>query len=196
MRAGAVMLAAIVLSCALLWGCGGGGLTSTHVTTTAAPIITTTNAQNGAVVVSLTAASGAIIYYTVDGSTPTTASQIYEAPFLVASNLTVKAIAVVSGSTDSTVASQTFTPNIPSGTLVWSDEFTNSTSANAQPNPLVWTYDTGNSCCGNNELENYCAWGSTTSPCSPRIRTPTWAPTVTCILLRSSLRQASTRQRV
>ncbi len=166
MRAGAVMLAAIVLSCALLWGCGGGGLTSTHVTTTAAPIITTTNAQNGAVVVSLTAASGAIIYYTVDGSTPTTASQIYEAPFLVASNLTVKAIAVVSGSTDSTVASQTFTPNIPSGTLVWSDEFTNTTSANAQPNPLVWTYDTGNSGFGNNELENYCAWGSTTSPCS------------------------------
>jgi beta-glucanase (GH16 family) len=166
MRAGAEMLAAIIMSSALLCGCGsGGGATSTPVTT-AAPTITTTNAQNGAVVVSLTAASGAAIYYTVDGSTPNTASQLYETPFLVASNLTVKAIAVVSGNAASSVASQSFTPNIPSGTLVWSDEFTNTTSANAQPNPLVWTYDTGNSGFGNHELENYCAWGSTTAPCS------------------------------
>jgi beta-glucanase (GH16 family) len=133
---------------------------------TAAPTITTTNAQNGAIVVSLTAGSSAAMYYTVDGSTPTTASQFYEAPFLVASNLTVKAIATVSGNLASSVASQSFTLNIPSGTLVWSDEFTNSTGSNAQPNPLVWTYDTGNSGFGNQELENYCAWGSTTSPCN------------------------------
>ena len=56
-------------------------------------------------------------------------------------------------------------PDIAPGTLVWSDEFANSTSANAQPNPQFWTYDTGNSGFGNNELENYCAWGSTASPC-------------------------------
>jgi hypothetical protein len=152
MRAGAEMLAAIVLSGALLCGCGGGGGSTSTPVTTAAPTITTTNAQNGAVVVSLTAASGAAIYYTVDGSTPNTASQLYEAPFLVASNLTVKAIAVVSGNAASSVASQSFLPNIPSGTLVWSDEFTNTTSTNAQPNPLVWTYDTGNSGFGNHEL--------------------------------------------
>jgi beta-glucanase (GH16 family) len=50
---------------------------------------------------------------------------------------------------------------------VWSDEFTNSTGANAQPNPLVWTYDTGpgSICCGNSELEYYCAPGSSASPC-------------------------------
>jgi beta-glucanase (GH16 family) len=168
MRAGATMLAAIVLSSALLCGCGGGGSsTPTSVPTAVAPTITTTDARNGAVVVSLTAtASGAAIYYTVDGSMPTTASQIYQAPFLVASNLIVKAIATVSGNAASSVASQSFTPNIPSGTLVWSDEFTNSTSSNAQPNPLVWTYDTGNSGFGNHELENYCAWGSTASPCN------------------------------
>ena len=135
--------------------------------TAAAPTITATNAQNGAVVVSLASTtSGATIYYTVDGSTPTTASQLYQAPFLVASNLTVKTIAAISGNVASNVVSQSFTPNIPAGTLVWSDEFTNSTSNNAQPNPLVWTYDTGNSGFGNSELENYCAWGSTASPCS------------------------------
>jgi beta-glucanase (GH16 family) len=53
----------------------------------------------------------------------------------------------------------------PSGTLVWADEFTNATGAPAAPNPQTWGYDTGNSGFGNSELENYCAWGSTTSPC-------------------------------
>jgi beta-glucanase (GH16 family) len=103
----------------------------------------------------------------VDGSTPTTASPAYSAPFLVASNLTLNAYATLAGDKDSAVTSQKFAPNIASGTLVWSDEFTNTTGSNQQPDPTVWTYDTGNSGFGNNELENYCAWGSTTAPCNP-----------------------------
>jgi beta-glucanase (GH16 family) len=131
-----------------------------------APTTSTAAAQNGALIVSLADVTpGAIIYYTVDGSTPTTSSQQYQAPFLVASNLTVNAIASSAGNS-STVTSQTFSLNIPSNTLVWSDEFDNSTGAPAQPDPTVWTYDTGNSGFGNNELEDYCAWGSSTSPCS------------------------------
>jgi beta-glucanase (GH16 family) len=164
------ILAAVVLSGALLCGCGGsgGGGTIPPENQAATPTVSTSQAQNGAVVVSLaTTTSGATIYYTIDGTTPTNTSQIYQAPFLVASNLTVKAIAAdPPGYLNSNVVSQSFTPNIPSGTLVWSDEFTNSTGSNAQPNPLVWTYDTGNSGFGNSELENYCAWGSNTSPCS------------------------------
>jgi beta-glucanase (GH16 family) len=170
MRAGSVMLAAMVLSVALLCGCGNGnsdGTTQPPETPAAAPTFTTAPAQNGAVVVSLASTtSGATVYYSVDGSTPTPSSQQYQAPFLVAANLTVKAIATAAGSLNSGVTSQSFTPNIPSGTLVWSDEFSNSTSANAQPNPAVWTYDTGNSGFGNQELETYCAWGSNTVPCS------------------------------
>lgn len=163
------MIAAIFLSGALLCGCGGGGTsngTQPPGSQVAAPIFFSAPAQNGAVIERIeSATSGAAIYYTVDGSTPTTASQIDQAPFLVASNLTVKAIAVVSGNS-SAVASWSFTPNIPSGTLIWSDEFTNSSGANAAPDPRVWTYDTGNSGFGNHELENYCAWGSNSAPCS------------------------------
>lgn len=127
----------------------------------------TADAQNGAVVVTLSdTTQGATIYYTTDGATPTASSTPYLAPFLVASNLTVNAIATATGDTNSSVATKTFAPNIPSGTLVWSDEFKNTTGANAQPNPTYWGYDTGAGGWGNNELETYCAWGSTTSPCT------------------------------
>ena len=170
MRVRVVMLTAVFLSSALMCGCGGGTATfGGGGNPPAAPTISTTPAQNGAVIVSLAAAAGTVINYTVDGSTPTPASQQYQAPFLVASNLTVKAIAVSGASATlqvSTVASQSFSANIPSNTLVWSDEFANTTGAPAQPDPTIWTYDTGNSGFGNNELETYCAWGSSTSPCS------------------------------
>jgi len=153
-------------------GCGGGGghsITPPPPTETAAatPAFYTTAAQNGAQIVTLKSTTGgATVYYTTDGSTPTTSSTAFVAPFLVSSNLTVNAIAAASGYTNSSVATKAFAPNIPSGTLVWADEFNNSTGANAQPNPTYWGYDTGGGGWGNNELETYCGWGSSTSPCS------------------------------
>ena len=161
-----------VMAGALLFaGCGssstGSSTTSVNRQPAAAPTLTTAAALNGAQIVSLTTATaGASIYYTVDGSTPATSSQIYEAPFLIASNLTVNAIAAEPGGTPSAVTSQVFTPNIPPGTLVWSEEFSNTTGANAQPNPSVWTYDTGAGGWGNQELETYCAWNSSVAPCN------------------------------
>ena len=151
--------------------CGGGGsknMTVPPEQQTATPTITTTAAQNGAVIVTLAdTTSGATIYYTLDGSTPTNTSQIYQAPFLVAANLTVNAMAAnAPGYLNSKVATQAFTPNIASGTLVWSDEFNNSGSTNVPPSVSVWTYDLGTNCCGNNELETYCAPTSNTAPCS------------------------------
>jgi beta-glucanase (GH16 family) len=171
----AALLAAIALSGVLLCGCGGGSTVSSIGTSTTplspTPTISTAPAQNGAVIVKISStASGATLYYTLDGSIPDQNSSqtiTYQAPFLVASNLTVQAIAIAPGDAASATASQAFTPSIPSGTLVWSDEFTNSTSAKAQPNPATWTYDTGTDCCGNNELETYCAWGSSASSCDP-----------------------------
>src|SRR5260370_12769001 len=115
------------------WGGGKGG---GGVGPQPPPTMSTSAAQNGAVIVSLASAtSGAAIYYTVDGSPPSPSSQQYQAPFLVASNLTLKAIATSAGSSNTTVASQSFAPNIPSATLVWRDDFTNSTPPTAPPNP-------------------------------------------------------------
>jgi len=167
-------VAAWVLASALMCGCGsssGSGSTGNPppATQAAAPTISTTNSQNGAVIAALaTTTSGAKIYYTLDGTTPTNTSQVYQAPFLVASNLTVKAIAAEPpGYLNSNVASQSFTPNIASGTVVWGDEFSNSGTTNALPDAKTWTYDTGFQCCGNNEQETYCAAGSATAPCDP-----------------------------
>lgn len=169
----------ILVSVILLTGCGsgsgstgtggGGGGTGTTPQASAPTISTSTSngAQGGAQIVSLASTTtGATIYYTIDGSTPTTSSTQYISPFLVASNLTLNAIATASNYSNSSVTTQSFAANIASGTLVWSDEFQNSTSTNALPSAATWTYDTGYQCCGNNEQETYCAAGSNTSPCN------------------------------
>jgi len=134
----------------------------------AAPVVIVKAAQGGAVVASLSSTTpGATIYYTVDGTTPTAASPRFESPFLVASPLTVKAIAINAGDRVSVVTTKTFATHIHSGTLVWQDEFSNSTGTNQQPDPAVWGYDTGARGFGNHELEDYCAWGSAEAPCDP-----------------------------
>ena len=48
--------------------------------------------------------TGAVIYYTTDGSTPTSSSMLYSVPIVVSSNLTLNAIAVTNGMADSDVA--------------------------------------------------------------------------------------------
>jgi beta-glucanase (GH16 family) len=168
MQMDTAMLGAIALTgavCGCVWGSGASS-TPTQ-TKAAAPTIASSAAQNGAIIVSLaTTTSGATIYYTLDRTTPNASSQQYVGPFLVASNLTVKSISTASGHGTSHITSENFVLNIPSGALVWSDEFNNSTGAIAPPNPLVWSYDSGNRGFGNHELEIYCTWGSNTAPCS------------------------------
>ena len=60
-----------------------------------------------------TSTTGATIYYTTDGSTPTTSSSVYSSPINVASTTTIRAIATKSGLDDSGVASATYTFNVP-----------------------------------------------------------------------------------
>ncbi len=109
----------VLLICLLLTGlagCGGGGGTGTTQTKTAAtPAFspapgTFTSTQS----VTITdATSGASIYYTTDGTVPTTSSSVYSAPISISSTTTIKAIATASGYTNSTVASGTYTITQP-----------------------------------------------------------------------------------
>ena len=59
--------------------------------------------------VTISAAAGASIYYTLDGTTPTEASELYAAPIALTATATVKAIAIEEGKSASAVAEQTYT---------------------------------------------------------------------------------------
>ena len=89
----------------------GSGTTSPAATPTFSPAAGTyTSAQS--VTISDTT-SGAAIYYTTNGTTPTTSSTKYSTPVSVGSTETIQAIAVASGYTNSAVASAAYTINIP-----------------------------------------------------------------------------------
>ena len=66
------------------------------------------------------ATPGAAIYYTTDGSTPTTASAQYTSAILVSSTETLRAIALASGYLASSVASATYTITPPAATPTFS----------------------------------------------------------------------------
>ena len=59
--------------------------------------------------VTVTAPEGATVYYTTDGSTPTTESPVCDGSIAIKGDMTIKAIAVKAGFNDSAVASGTYT---------------------------------------------------------------------------------------
>ena len=71
-----------------------------------------TEAQNVAI---SCATTGATIHYTTDGTEPTAESAIYAEPIAVGETMTIKAIAIKAGMTNSEIATATYTINIPSG---------------------------------------------------------------------------------
>jgi glucosylceramidase len=108
-----VLVAGVILA-----GCSGGTSGgSTPPPTASTPTFspapgTYTSAQT----VSLADATpGASVYYTVDGSTPTASSTLYSStsPIAVSTTTTIQAIAVELGYTNSSVASGTYTINLP-----------------------------------------------------------------------------------
>lgn len=107
------------------------------------------------------------VYYTVDGTTPTPRSTPYEAPFLVWSNVVIRAVARAGGHPVSRVTTRRFHLNVPADTLVWSDEFSAAAHAggNARPDPHLWNYATGADT--NDSIGVLCAYGSSVAPCNP-----------------------------
>jgi hypothetical protein len=90
-------------------------------TATATPVFSpAAGTYAGAQTISVTdATAGATIYYTTDGSTPTSASKKYTAAFALSASGILKAIAIAPEHTQSAVASGTYTITPPAPTLAW-----------------------------------------------------------------------------
>ena len=79
-----------------------------------APEISGTTPFTDSTQVTIQGPQGAALYYTTDGSTPTSESMDYSEPITLSATTTVKAIAILNGET-SAVASKTFTKSGESG---------------------------------------------------------------------------------
>jgi hypothetical protein len=100
---------------------GGGGTTPTVATPTFSPAGGTYASAQSVSISDST--SGATIYYTTNGSTPTTSSTKYSGAISVGSTTTIEAIGVLSGDNNSSVASATYTINTGGGTTVATPTF-------------------------------------------------------------------------
>ncbi|MFF7199058.1 chitobiase/beta-hexosaminidase C-terminal domain-containing protein [Streptomyces sp. NPDC008079] len=88
-------------------GGGTGGTGTTVATPTFSPAGGTFSSAQSVTISDAT--SGASIRYTLDGSTPTVSSTLYSAPLNISASTTVKAIGIKSGSTNSAVATASYT---------------------------------------------------------------------------------------
>lgn len=110
---------------------GTGGLTSsqkiltwTFVSNNGVPAQTPVISPNGGTYTTAQSVSmadgtnGAAIYYTIDGSSPTTASSVYNGPLTISSGtVAIKALAVAPGSSPSAINSATYTVTPPAAAL-------------------------------------------------------------------------------
>jgi len=112
------------LGVVLFNGCGGSGGSSSTTTTTTTVTTPTFSPTGGTYTTSQTvtvseATAGAKIYYTTNGTTPTTASSVYSGPITIPATPateTIQAIAVATGDANSAVASAVYTINPPPAT--------------------------------------------------------------------------------
>ncbi len=110
--------------------------------------------------VTIKAQEGATINYTLDGSTPTTASAVYSEPINVTSTTTIKAIATLNGVT-SDVATATYTVETAQSVanIAAFAALTDNTNA-AISNPVVVTYANGQNTYVKDATGFMCIYGS------------------------------------
>ncbi|WP_319001667.1 cellulase family glycosylhydrolase [Clostridium estertheticum] len=106
-----------------------GGSTSTTITSSqvSAPASNiAAGTYNSTQTVTLSCSTlGDTIYYTTDGTTPTSSSHIYTSPITVSKTTTIKALAIKSGMTNSNVTSVTYT-------IVTTDTNTNTSNSSVE----------------------------------------------------------------
>ena len=134
----------------------------TYTIKTAAPVFSPApGAYAGSVTISIACATGgAVIYYTTDGSTPTTASAQYGAPFAIETSQTIKAFAQKAGLGESTVVSAAYVISVPAPTF----------------SPAPGTYQTAQnvtiSCAMSGAVIRYTTDGSTPTAASTQYSSP------------------------
>jgi len=113
---------ALAVGTAVLNGCGSSGSSSNQTPTQASTPTFSPAAGSYTTAQSVTisdATAGATIYYTTNGTTPTTASTVYSGTIAVPATPateTIQAIAVATGYTNSSVASAVYTMSSPPAT--------------------------------------------------------------------------------
>ena len=94
--------------------------------------------------------SGAQIYYTTDGSNPTTSSTLYTTPFIVSANTTLKAVSVLDGEVSDVVTAEYVFENVTPVQNIWESQlmddgtvvrFANPVNVLAQHNNYLWVKD-------------------------------------------------------
>ncbi len=152
-------------------------------TAAATPVISLANGSYvGSQSVTITdATAGATIYYTTDGTTPTTSSTAYSGAITVAQSENLRAIAFASGYVASAVASATYTINTPPPPGTYSLSATNVTLAAGGSGTSTLTVSSTNGYVGTVTLS--CA--VTSSPANA-VHTPTCAVSQTVALSASA----------
>ena len=89
------------------------------------------NFTNSVTVTLADTTAGASLYYTLNGTTPTTSSTLYTGPFVLTNSVVVQVIAAATGAVNSGVASASFVNNAAAGSGIGltGQYFTNHTSA-------------------------------------------------------------------
>jgi Chitobiase/beta-hexosaminidase C-terminal domain len=106
--------------------CGGASYTSLTITVVAPPAATPTFSVAAGTYISTQsvtlsdATAGSTIYYTTNGSTPTTSSTVYSGPISVSTTEAIEAIATATGYSSSAVASASYTITPPAATPTFS----------------------------------------------------------------------------